>query len=61
MAEFENKEVVEETAPKGWLDKKFQLTKKGTSVKTEVVAGLTTFMAIGIVLNIKIRHRVINF
>lgn len=61
MAEFDEKnEVVEETAapeavaaepaPKGWLDKKFQLTKKGTSVKTEVVAGLTTFMAMVYIL-----------
>ena len=62
MAEFdENKEVTEdvatpaeavaaEPAPKGWLDKKFQLTKKGTSVKTEVVAGLTTFMAMVYIL-----------
>ncbi len=33
-----------------WLDKKFDLTNKGTSVKTEIVAGLTTFMAMVYIL-----------
>ncbi|MBQ9729022.1 MAG: NCS2 family permease [Clostridia bacterium] len=33
-----------------FLDKKFDLTKKGTSVKTEVMAGLTTFMAMVYIL-----------
>ncbi len=33
-----------------YLDNKFALTKKGTSVKTEVIAGLTTFMAMVYIL-----------
>lgn len=33
-----------------YLDNKFSLTKKGTSVKTEVIAGLTTFMAMVYIL-----------
>lgn len=33
-----------------YLDGKFELTKKGTSVKTEVMAGLTTFMAMVYIL-----------
>lgn len=33
-----------------FLDKKFDLSKKGTNVKTEVIAGLTTFMAMAYIL-----------
>ncbi|MBO5412125.1 MAG: NCS2 family permease [Clostridia bacterium] len=33
-----------------FLDKKFELSKKGTNVKTEVIAGLTTFMAMVYIL-----------
>ena len=33
-----------------FLDEKFKLTEKGTSVKTEIVAGLTTFMAMVYIL-----------
>lgn len=34
----------------GFLDKKFKLTEKGTTVKTEVVAGLVTFMTMVYIL-----------
>ncbi|MBR4942392.1 MAG: NCS2 family permease, partial [Clostridia bacterium] len=33
-----------------FLDKKFSLTQKGTNLKTEVIAGLTTFMAMVYIL-----------
>ncbi len=33
-----------------FLDRKFELSKKGTNVKTEVIAGLTTFMAMVYIL-----------
>ena len=33
-----------------FLDRKFKLGEKGTSVKTEVMAGLTTFMAMVYIL-----------
>ncbi len=33
-----------------WLEKKFELTKNKTTVKTEIVAGLTTFMAMAYIL-----------
>ncbi len=33
-----------------FLDKKFSLTQKGTSLKTEIIAGLTTFMAMVYIL-----------
>ena len=33
-----------------FLDEKFKLTEKGTSVKTEIMAGLTTFMAMVYIL-----------
>ena len=35
---------------KDFFDKKFNLTAKGTSVKTEIMAGLTTFMAMVYIL-----------
>ena len=35
---------------KDFFDKKFNLTAKGTSVKTEILAGLTTFMAMVYIL-----------
>lgn len=34
----------------GWLDRKFQLSANGTTVKTEVVAGITTFMTMAYIL-----------
>ena len=33
-----------------FLDKKFQLTEKGTTVRTEIVAGLVTFMTMVYIL-----------
>ena len=33
-----------------FLDKKFELSKKGTNVKTEIIAGITTFMAMAYIL-----------
>ena len=47
MAEMENVEVVEKES---FWERKFELKKKGTSLKTEVVAGLTTFMAMVYIL-----------
>jgi len=43
-----------EAAPKkgfgGWLDRKFRLTEKGTTVRTEVIAGIVTFMTMVYIL-----------
>ncbi len=47
MAEMENVEVVEKES---FWEKKFQLKKNGTTLKTEVMAGLTTFMAMVYIL-----------
>ena len=47
MAEMENVEVVEKDS---FWERKFQLRKKGTNLKTEVMAGLTTFMAMVYIL-----------
>ena len=33
-----------------FLEKQFQLTKHGTDVKTEVIAGLTTFMTMSYII-----------
>lgn len=58
----ENKEVqttatesttsgAEETATKrNWLDRFFKLRERGSNIKTEVVAGITTFMAMAYIL-----------
>ena len=35
---------------KSWLDKTFKLSENNTSVKTEVIAGITTFMTIAFIL-----------
>ena len=43
-------EVVAEQSNEGFFERKFQLKKKGTNLKTEVVAGLTTFMAMVYIL-----------
>lgn len=47
MAEMENVEVVKKDS---FWESKFQLRKKGTNLKTEVMAGLTTFMAMVYIL-----------
>lgn len=39
-----------EQAPKGLLDRIFGLTRKKTSVRTEIVAGLTTFVAMAYII-----------
>ena len=33
-----------------WLEKQFQLTENKTSVRTEISAGLTTFMAMAYII-----------
>ena len=35
---------------KSWLDKTFKLSENNTSVKTEVIAGITTFMTMAYIL-----------
>ena len=61
MSNLENDEKVVETevveqgnegvaVKENFFERKFQLKKKGTSLKTEVVAGLTTFMAMVYIL-----------
>ena len=62
MSNLENDEMVTETevveeqsgegvvAKEGFFERKFQLRKKGTNLKTEVMAGLTTFMAMVYIL-----------
>ncbi|MBQ8291815.1 MAG: NCS2 family permease [Clostridia bacterium] len=54
MADLEKDEVVETkeevAANESFFEKKFQLRKKGTTLKTEIVAGLTTFMAMVYIL-----------
>jgi len=62
MSNLENDEMVTETevveeqcsegvvASEGFFERKFQLRKKGTNLKTEVMAGLTTFMAMVYIL-----------
>ncbi len=46
----ETEEVTATPAKLSWLDRKFELTAKGTSVRTEVMAGITTFMAMVYIL-----------
>ena len=41
---------VTQTVNKGWLDKTFKLSENNTSVKTEVIAGITTFMTMAYIL-----------
>ena len=62
MSNLENDEKVVETevvaeqsnegvaVKENFFERKFQLRKKGTNLKTEVVAGLTTFMAMVYIL-----------
>lgn len=38
------------TAPSGLLEKIFKLSAKHTSVRTEIIAGLTTFVAMAYIL-----------
>ncbi|VVE02398.1 Adenine permease AdeQ [Pandoraea pneumonica] len=33
------------TAPRGWLERRFAIAERGSSVRTEVLAGITTFLA----------------
>ena len=42
MVEAEMEETYREH---GWLDRHFQLSQRQTSLRTEIVAGLTTFIA----------------
>lgn len=37
-------------APKGFLDRFFKLTERGTNVRTEILAGLTTFVTMAYIL-----------
>lgn len=46
----ETEEVTATPAKLSWLDRKFELTAKGTNVRTEVMAGITTFMAMAYIL-----------
>ena len=39
-----------QTTNRGWLDKTFKLSENNTSVKTEVIAGITTFMTMAYIL-----------
>lgn len=39
-------EHVEASGLKSWLERKFQLTEHGTNVKTEIMAGTATFLAV---------------
>ncbi|MDF2628075.1 MAG: hypothetical protein K0R39_1906 [Symbiobacteriaceae bacterium] len=40
----------QDMAPKGFLDRFFKLTERGTNVKTEILAGLTTFVTMAYIL-----------
>ena len=35
---------------RGWFDRVFKLSENGTNVRTEVIAGITTFMAMVYIL-----------
>ena len=37
-------------APAGWLDRTFRLAEHGTTVRTELVAGLTTFLTMAYIV-----------
>ena len=39
-----------QAANRGWLDKTFKLSEHNTNVKTEVIAGITTFMTMAYIL-----------
>ena len=41
---------VTQVTSKSWLDKTFKLSEHNTSVKTEVIAGITTFMTMAYIL-----------
>ena len=41
---------VTQVTSKSWLDKTFRLSEHNTSVKTEVIAGITTFMTMAYIL-----------
>ena len=47
---------------KSWLDKTFKLSENNTSVKTEVIAGITTFMTMAyiLVVNANIYRKLCN-
>lgn len=45
VAENNNNENPQKKGFGAWLDRKFKLTENGTSVRTEIFAGLTTFFA----------------
>ncbi|MGP7818789.1 NCS2 family permease [Niallia sp. 01092] len=47
--ETKNVEVIKPSNPY-WLDKLFQLTKRKTNVKTEILAGITTFMTMSYII-----------
>jgi AGZA family xanthine/uracil permease-like MFS transporter len=38
------------TAANGWLDRRFALTERGTSARTEVLAGVTTFLTMAYIV-----------
>ena len=40
-----NNVAPEAMGKRSWLDRKFKLKEHGTSVKIEIMAGITTFMA----------------
>lgn len=40
----------QDMAPKGFLDRFFKLTERGTNVRTEILAGLTTFVTMAYIL-----------
>jgi adenine/guanine/hypoxanthine permease len=43
-------ETTTETVKKNWLEKTFHLTEKKTSIKTEFLAGITTFFALSYII-----------
>ena len=45
-----NNVAPEAMGKRSWLDRKFKLKEHGTSVKIEIMAGITTFMAMVYIL-----------
>ncbi len=44
--------AAEEKAPKGKVDKFFEITKRGSNVRTEIIAGIVTFLAMAYILTL---------
>ena len=46
--------AVKEARFGGMLDQLFKISQRGSSVRTEVIAGITTFLTMGYILFVKI-------